>query len=167
MLGHGCRLSDRGIELMARRCPELTHLQIQNCFHVSGQSMHHLVTKCTNLQHLDVSGESIALSLYLCGFHDHNETEMRLIWFSGCTQIGSIDFNHSLNPTRRLLLQFLDLTDCCQLDDVGLKTVVQNCPQLVFLYLRRCTQISGEFQRIISGPSIFVRISFPFSVAQM
>lgn len=57
MLSDGCRLSDKGIELMARRCPELTHLQIQNSFTVSNNTIFHLVTKCTNLQHLDVSGK--------------------------------------------------------------------------------------------------------------
>lgn len=63
----------------------------------------------------------------------------------GCTQINSIDFNHHLDPPRRLLLQYLDVTDCYSIDDDGLKTIVQNCPQLVYLYLRRCTQITGKF----------------------
>lgn len=74
------------------------------------------------------------IHLYLFKHHFH---------LKGCTQITSIDFNLGLDPPRRLLLQFLDLTDCCALDDSGLKIVVQNCPQLVYLYLRRCTQISG------------------------
>lgn len=64
---------------------------------------------------------------------------------SGCIQILTVDFNHHLGPPRRLLLQFLDLTDCYGIDDEGLKTIVQNCPQLVYLYLRRCTQITGSF----------------------
>lgn len=63
----------------------------------------------------------------------------------GCTQIVTVDFNHHLDPPRRLLLQFLDVTDCYAIDDNGLKTIVQNCPQLVYLYLRRCTQITGSF----------------------
>lgn len=66
---------------------------------------------------------------------------------SGCTQILSIDFNHHLDPPRRLLLQYLDVTDCYSIDDDGLKTIVQNCPQLVYLYLRRCTQITGQLSQ--------------------
>lgn len=70
--------------------------------------------------------------------------KMILLIVSGCTQLASVEFNHHLDASRRLLLQYLDLTDCFALDDNGLKTVVQNCPQLVYLYLRRCTQITGK-----------------------
>ena len=49
-------------------------------------------------------------------------------------------------PTRRLdHLQYLDLTDCASLEDSGLKMVVESCPQLLYLFLRRCTSITGKF----------------------
>ena len=49
-------------------------------------------------------------------------------------------------PLRRLEnLQYLDLTDCASLEDTGLKMVVETCPQLLYLFLRRCTAISGNF----------------------
>ncbi|KAK6639342.1 hypothetical protein RUM43_007614 [Polyplax serrata] len=44
----------------------------------------------------------------------------------------------------KLLLQYLDLTDCSAVDDSGLKIIVRNCPQLVYLYLRRCVQITDQ-----------------------
>ena len=48
-------------------------------------------------------------------------------------------------PTRRLEhLQYLDLTDCASMEDTGLKMVVESCPQLLYLFLRRCTSISGK-----------------------
>ncbi|XP_065362445.1 F-box/LRR-repeat protein 7 [Calliphora vicina] len=115
MLADGCRISDKGLQLLTRRCPELTHLQLQTCVNVSNQALVDVLTKCTNVQHLDVTG---------------------------CTQINTITPNPNLEPPRRLLLQYLDLTDCTALDDVGLKIVVKNCPQLVYLYLRRCIQIT-------------------------
>ncbi len=65
--------------------------------------------------------------------------------FSGCSQITTVNLINQLDPPRRLLLQYLDLTDCCSINDEGLKTIVYNCPQLVYLYLRRCVQITGEF----------------------
>lgn len=139
MLSDGCRITDKGAELLSRRCPELTHLQIQMSFNVSNNALFQLTTKCTNLQHLDVSGSLVK-----------RNTPVQIVFinifssFSGCTQIMSIDFNHHLDSPRRLLLQFLDLTDCYAIDDTGLKTIVQNCPQLVYLYLRRCTQITGN-----------------------
>ena len=49
-------------------------------------------------------------------------------------------------PIRRLdHLQYLDLTDCISLEDTGLKMVVETCPQLLYLFLRRCTSITGDF----------------------
>jgi hypothetical protein len=51
------------------------------------------------------------------------------------------------HPLRRVLnLQYLDLTDCTSLEDSGLKMVVENCPQLIYLFLRRCTAITGKFE---------------------
>nr|XP_036228793.1 F-box/LRR-repeat protein 7 [Bactrocera oleae]XP_036228794.1 F-box/LRR-repeat protein 7 [Bactrocera oleae]XP_036228796.1 F-box/LRR-repeat protein 7 [Bactrocera oleae]XP_036228797.1 F-box/LRR-repeat protein 7 [Bactrocera oleae]XP_036228798.1 F-box/LRR-repeat protein 7 [Bactrocera oleae] len=115
MLAEGCRISDKGLQLLTRRCPELTHLQLQTCLQVSNQALMEVLTKCTNLQHLDVTG---------------------------CSQVVSISTHPNLEQPRRLLLQYLDLTDCVVLDDVGLKIVVKNCPQLVYLYLRRCIKIT-------------------------
>ncbi|XP_011191999.1 F-box/LRR-repeat protein 7 [Zeugodacus cucurbitae] len=115
MLSEGCRISDKGLQLLTRRCPELTHLQLQTCMQVTNQALMDVLTKCTNLQHLDVTG---------------------------CTQVVSISTHPNLEQPRRLLLQYLDLTDCVVLDDVGLKIVVKNCPQLVYLYLRRCIKIT-------------------------
>ena len=48
------------------------------------------------------------------------------------------------DPPRRLLLQYLDLTDCEAVEDQGLRVIVRNCPQLMYLYLRRCIHITGE-----------------------
>ncbi|XP_050335691.1 F-box/LRR-repeat protein 7 [Bactrocera neohumeralis] len=115
MLSEGCRISDKGLQLLTRRCPELTHLQLQTCMQVSNQALMDVLTKCTNLQHLDVTG---------------------------CSQVVSISTHPNLEQPRRLLLQYLDLTDCLVLDDVGLKIVVKNCPQLVYLYLRRCIKVT-------------------------
>lgn len=56
MLSDGCRMSDRGMQLVSRRCPELTHLQLQNCVAVTNGALFDLVTKCSNLQHLDITG---------------------------------------------------------------------------------------------------------------
>lgn len=38
--------------------------------------------------------------------------------------------------------QFL-FVDCSAVDDGGLRVIVRNCPQLVYLYLRRCIKITG------------------------
>jgi hypothetical protein len=63
---------------------------------------------------------------------------------SGCTRISCISVTPGPEPPRRLLLQYLDLTDCHAVEDGGLRVIVRNCPQLAYLYLRRCVQITGE-----------------------
>ncbi|EDW04525.1 GH23299 [Drosophila grimshawi] len=129
MLADGCRISDKGLQLLTRRCPELTHLQLQTCVGVSNQALIEALTKCSNLQHLDVTG---------------------------CSEVSSISPNPHMEPPRRLLLQYLDLTDCMAIDDMGLKIVVKNCPQLVYLYLRRCIQITDAGLKFV--PSFCVSL---------
>ncbi|EDW97386.1 F-box/LRR-repeat protein 7 [Drosophila yakuba] len=129
MLADGCRISDKGLQLLTRRCPELTHLQLQTCVGISNQALVEALTKCSNLQHLDVTG---------------------------CSQVSSISPNPHMEPPRRLLLQYLDLTDCMAIDDMGLKIVVKNCPQLVYLYLRRCIQVTDAGLKFV--PSFCVSL---------
>jgi hypothetical protein len=53
--------------------------------------------------------------------------------------------NGMSQPDRRLLnLQYLDLTDCTSLEDSGLKMIVECCPQLLYLFMRRCSSITGK-----------------------
>lgn len=51
------RLTDRGLSLIGRRCPELRHLEIKGCVNVTNIGIFELVTQCVNLDHLDVTGK--------------------------------------------------------------------------------------------------------------
>ena len=44
-----------------------------------------------------------------------------------------------------LVLQYLDMSDCPSVDDTSVKMAVENCPQLVYLFLRRCYNVSGIY----------------------
>lgn len=59
MLSDGAKISDKGLTQLARRCTELTHLQLQGCSAITNNALFELVTKCTNLQHLDLTGKLI------------------------------------------------------------------------------------------------------------
>ncbi|XP_058448453.1 F-box/LRR-repeat protein 7 [Malaya genurostris] len=130
LLSDGCRLGDKGLQLLSRRCPEITHLQVQNSVTITNQALFDLVTKCTNLQHLDITG---------------------------CAHITCINVNPGLEPPRRLLLQYLDLTDCASISDSGLKIIAKNCPLLVYLYLRRCVQVTDAGLKFIPNFCIALR----------
>ena len=57
---NGCqRLTDRGLAIVARRCPHLTKLEIQYCANITNGGLMDLVTKCPMLDHLDVTGKKI------------------------------------------------------------------------------------------------------------
>jgi len=57
---------------------------------------------------------------------------------------------HARPPAaRRTLsaLQYLDLSDCPSLEDAGLKMAVENCPNLLYLFARRCQAVTGEGEK--------------------
>lgn len=65
-ISDGAKITDREIMFLARRCPELTYLQIHGCPAVTNSSIHELVTRCNNLHHLDLTGKlpSFILNMY-------------------------------------------------------------------------------------------------------
>ncbi|KAF4531428.1 hypothetical protein B566_EDAN004196 [Ephemera danica] len=114
----GPGLTDRSLLLLARKCPRLSHLRVVGgCglqVSITNAGVVELVTRCPALLHLDLAG---------------------------CSSVTCMSLSTDV-PTRQLSLQYLDLTDCVGLGDLGLQTVVQTCPQLCFLYLRRCVLLT-------------------------
>lgn len=133
---NGCeRLTDRGLAIVARTCPNLSRLEIQHCVNITSGGLMDLVTKCQMLDHLDVTGCHMISTIKV---HQPPPTPNPAL--RGATSINAL--NNGL-PLRRLEhLQYLDLTDCLSLEDTGLKMVVETCPQLLYLFLRRCTAIT-------------------------
>lgn len=116
-VSNGCKLTEKSLGVLSRRCPELTHLQVQCSNEVYDAGVTEILNKCTNLQHLDLTG---------------------------CLQVSNI----GAGIQRRFPLQYLDLTDCVSIDDCSLQNIVRHCPSLVYLYLRRCIQITGECESV-------------------
>ena len=50
-------LTDTGLELLARNCPNLRSFEAKNCKNVSNIGIQFLVSKCTELTQLDLSGK--------------------------------------------------------------------------------------------------------------
>ena len=123
MLSDGCKITDKGLQMIIRKCPNITHLQTQFCTTFSNQSLIEFVSKCKNLQHLDITG---------------------------CSQISCINVNVGTDGPRKLLLQYIDLTDCAALDDSGLRLIVKTCPLLIYFYLRRCMMLTDTSLKNIS-----------------
>ena len=61
----GCqRLTDRGLAILARRCPNLTRLEVQGCPNITNGGLMDLLTKCPIIDHLDVTGVYRFFSLF-------------------------------------------------------------------------------------------------------
>ena len=59
---NGCsRLTDRGLAMVARTCPQMSRLEIQHCVNITNGGLMDLVTKCQMLDHLDVTGKGKCL----------------------------------------------------------------------------------------------------------
>lgn len=56
-LSDGAKVSDKGLILLSRRCPALTHVQLQGSASLTNNSIHEMVARCANLHHLDVTGK--------------------------------------------------------------------------------------------------------------
>ena len=57
--------------------------------------------------------------------------------------VSAINVSQSGGERRTLPLQYLDMSDCADVDDTSLRLIVENCPQLQYLYLRRCYRVTG------------------------
>ena len=76
--------------------------------------------------------------------HHHNPASRRQQQYQN--QAMTLASTSSLSFSKRQLgIQYLDLTDCVSLEDSGLKMIVETCPQLMYLFLRRCVNITGEY----------------------
>ena len=56
ILNNSARLTDCGLSVISRRCPELRKLEIKNCKGVTNAGVQAIATRCTSLSSLDLSG---------------------------------------------------------------------------------------------------------------
>ena len=74
---NGCaRLTDRGLAIVARTCPNLSRLEIQHCVNITSGGLMDLVTKCQMLDHLDVTGKK-----YFCDSFENIQISVVLYIF--------------------------------------------------------------------------------------
>ena len=64
------RLTDRSLALLGKNCPSLQHLEVARCRNVTNGGVLELVTRCTELLHLDLTGCPPNTDAYLLNFHE-------------------------------------------------------------------------------------------------
>ncbi|XP_035207180.1 F-box/LRR-repeat protein 7-like [Stegodyphus dumicola] len=132
-----CRLTDKGLFTIARRCPELKTLEIRGCPLVSDAGIAEVMARCVSILKLDLTGCQQITTIQPRSLS--NEISDSVIDHPSS---GSLHVPPQVVHHHQLFLQFLDLTDCHGLEDFGLKTIVRNSPQISHMYLRRCVQIT-------------------------
>ena len=120
-LSYCSRLSDSGLGVISRTCSSLTQLRLRSCKLVTNTGVADIVTRCSDLGTLETSGCTL-----VSGLEPSSRGDLRERLCQG------------------LVLTCLDMTDCVRLDDLSLRLIVQSSPQLEFLYLRRCSNITGN-----------------------
>ncbi|BFZ22524.1 hypothetical protein BsWGS_25563 [Bradybaena similaris] len=116
-----CQLSDRGLQTVAKRCPELRYMDMQNCHLISNVGVKEVVSRCVNLERLDVTGCPLVTRISLTD---------------------SLISQSASQHLQRIYLRYLDMTDCPSVTDQDLSVITSQCTQLLFFYLRRCPLIT-------------------------
>ena len=123
------QLTDKGLHVIAKRCPELRKLVIKGCPNVTNIGLFEVVSRCVSLEHLNVSGCVCITCLCLT---------------PGATLQASM-------YGKQVYLQYLDMSNCPALNDAGLQVIAAFCSNLTKLYLRRCSNITDISVQYISN----------------
>ena len=78
-LNRSVGLTDTGLDLLARHCPNLRSFEAKNCRDLTNLGVQTLVTKCLELNHIDLSGETFLPRIHgnLTGtFNDFNKNDV-------------------------------------------------------------------------------------------
>ncbi|XP_058742510.1 uncharacterized protein LOC131615006 [Vicia villosa] len=141
-------LGDESIRKFAYVFPNLHRLQLAFCHTISDESIVHVLRRCCNISHLDLSTSR----LKLLGMNfDVPKLKMLNLSFSEIDD----EALYSISKNCCGLLQLL-INDCLKCTEKGVKHVVQNCTQLREINLENCLNVRTDVAPSIlfSSPSL-------------
>lgn len=109
------KISDAGIDYVAKASRNLQFLDISECTHLTDRSIESLTENCKNLKELNLSG-----------------------------LVEITDYTLSLLAQNCTFLSMLDLTDIGNITDKGIDTLTKGCPLLMQLDLSLCVNITDK-----------------------
>ncbi|GBL87412.1 F-box/LRR-repeat protein 7 [Araneus ventricosus] len=143
----GCgKLTDKGLLTIARKCPELKTLEIKGCSLVTNAGIAEVMARCVSVARLDLTGCQQVTTIQPRSISSDRSDSVLDHPSSSALHLPPQIVHH-----HQLFLQYLDLTDCYCLEDLGLITILRNSPQLSHLYLRRCVQITDGGVKAIAS----------------
>lgn len=142
--------TNSAMKIIAANCPKLEHLNISWCNNIDTRGLKRVVDTCTNLKDLRASEirgwddmdfaqqifERNTLERLILMNCDSLTDESLAVMIEG--QDSTIDYltGRPVVPARRL--KHLDLTRCRGITDKGIKTLVNNIPEIEGLQLSKC-----------------------------
>ena len=144
------RLDDQTIQTLARYCPNLTKVSMENCHQVTDEAILALARHCSKLRSVNlhnsarVTDTSLQTLVYRCPHLTHLDV-------GGCVSLTDATI-YALGQSCPKLVG-LNVNGCYQVTEVALSALVMNCPQLNDLYLPRrrdgIHRISTDFIRLL------------------
>ncbi|KAL6597330.1 hypothetical protein ACP70R_046770 [Stipagrostis hirtigluma subsp. patula] len=144
-----CRaVTDMGLGCVAVGCPDLRELSLKWCIGVTDLGVHLVALKCKKLTTLDLSDTMITKKSLPAIMKLPNLEGLTL---AACVGIDD-DALSSLEKVCNKSLQVLDISNCHNVTDVGVSSVVKSVPNLLELNLSYCCPVTpsmvSSFQSI-------------------
>ncbi|GJP92293.1 hypothetical protein CBS63078_1896 [Aspergillus niger] len=148
-------VSDSAMTIIAQSCPQLQILNVSWCTGVHTAGLKKIVSACNNLKDLRASEirgfDDVEFALQL---FERNTLERLIMSRTELTDECLKALVHGLDPEMDLLeeralvpprrLKHLDIHQCTELTDDGVKWLAHNVPDLEGLQLSQCSELSDE-----------------------
>ncbi|KAI1289534.1 F-box/LRR-repeat protein 7 [Halotydeus destructor] len=133
-------LTDRSLMLIARRCSELSVLQLRSCPNVSDLGLSEIMARCSELRRLELTGcANVTLSTTCSVQREPNQ--LNYVDVTDCHQVDDHSLKKFVKYHGSRLEQFYSRR-CSLLTDYAIQTLVTYCPNLRELSLNDCPQLT-------------------------
>ncbi|TRY69163.1 hypothetical protein TCAL_13793 [Tigriopus californicus] len=139
-------ITDVGVKYISSYCPSLRELSISDCSHITDFGLYELAKLGPNLRYLSVakcdqiSDSGVKQIAKLC-------YKLRYLNVRGCEAVSDEAVETLARSCSRL--RSLDLGKC-DVTDVGLKVLSENCPNLKKLSVKSCEMVSDQGIQLIA-----------------
>lgn len=140
----GCRkISDESLEAVARSCRNVKRLKLNNCSQITDNAVMAFANNCRYILEIDLENcrnleDASVTALIREGRH------LRELRLAHCSRITDHAFLNLPADATYESLRILDLTDCGELNDVGVQKIIAAAPRLRNLVLAKCRQITDR-----------------------
>ncbi|XP_050900430.1 uncharacterized protein LOC127107181 [Lathyrus oleraceus] len=148
-LANNLFIENESILLLASIFPNLEHLQLSTCNHISKKGICQVLGRCSKIKHLNINDNNKMRGLKM----NFVIPQLEVLDLSG-TRVDDRTLYHISKSCSGLLK--LSLSCCNYVTEKGVMQVVENCTQLKKIDLSFCNKVSADVivSTILSRPSL-------------